>query len=651
MIDPSSNHNAAAELYEPHTGTWLFRSPQYDQWLTGSTQFFWVHGIPGAGKTVLLSFVVQTIQKYCQSEEPGITSLIPAFSVIAQLFNTVYLLVDALDETQDQTKLVSTLKRLTDLKFGTVKILATSRREADIDALLCETPHISLSNPLVDEDIRLYIREMLSKDYRFAEWPKSLSREVEAALVGGAKGISVKRFHIDLLRSAKNLDETYERILVSISDRSRPYAQRALQWLSEPVNESRLTPDVLAVAITMPCQDGEPTPREKLLSLTRLHNICACLITVVDLNYLIPRLTPRLAHYTVKEFLFSDRIKNTQACSFFASSRSASLIFANTLVKFLLSFDATLVRGHDSPFSSPATSSDSENEMVGLQGFYGYAIHSWYECAKRVDDQGGDDEIYDLIFKLLDPDRDGFEIFRTRTIISHEDAVLPDWLIDEENWSSAVLAYLCKLGLLGVAKTWLERHPSLAVNQFHLEPGPTFFELYCAFDSKSEGSPLHIAAANGEQDLVRHFILDDRVDYAARSSDYLCPLGIIIISDMPKDIICEFLQMMIKNGADINPCRVSRTPLELAVMDDTGNFSVVKLLVDYGVDVNAIGDADPGDDFIYGGPDDYSTPLESVESRLLVRRRYSKSEEGLERVVELLKSHGATIGEIINELS
>jgi hypothetical protein len=135
------------------------------------------------------SVPAEVMQLFYDGVEPRITSLRSAFSAIVRLFNTVYLLVDALDETQDQTKLVSTLKDMTGAEFANVKILATSRIEADIDRLLCEMPHISLSNKLVDEDIRLYIRETLSENDRFARWPKSLSREVEAALIDGAKGM------------------------------------------------------------------------------------------------------------------------------------------------------------------------------------------------------------------------------------------------------------------------------------------------------------------------------------------------------------------------------------------------------------------------------------------------------------------------------
>lgn len=238
--DPSPKHNASIELHEPHTGNWLLRSPEYAEWLTGSTKLFWVHGIPGAGKTVLLSFIAQRVQEHCRQKaprcagfcyyycdftrnqdetshllrwvigqlcrqsgfvpkdamqlyragvEPSNRSLVSVLSVLFRLFDAVFLVVDALDETRDQTRLVSTLLSLTAVEFPNVKILATSRREPDIERLLCQVPHMSLSNPLVDEDIRLHINETFSRDHQFVHWRASLSSDVKNALVSGAQGM------------------------------------------------------------------------------------------------------------------------------------------------------------------------------------------------------------------------------------------------------------------------------------------------------------------------------------------------------------------------------------------------------------------------------------------------------------------------------
>ena len=66
-IDPSPNHNTACALHDSHTGTWITRSDEYQEWKNGSSRLFWLHGIPGAGKTILFSYVVEDIQQYCKT--------------------------------------------------------------------------------------------------------------------------------------------------------------------------------------------------------------------------------------------------------------------------------------------------------------------------------------------------------------------------------------------------------------------------------------------------------------------------------------------------------------------------------------------------------------------------------------------------------
>ncbi|KAJ7706636.1 hypothetical protein B0H14DRAFT_3026059, partial [Mycena olivaceomarginata] len=44
------------------TGKWLFTDPHFQQWESGSGKTLWCHGIPGAGKTVLVSMVINQVK-------------------------------------------------------------------------------------------------------------------------------------------------------------------------------------------------------------------------------------------------------------------------------------------------------------------------------------------------------------------------------------------------------------------------------------------------------------------------------------------------------------------------------------------------------------------------------------------------------------
>src|SRR5207248_1272100 len=107
----------------------------------------------------------QVSEMFQDGTEPSTASLTSAFSATCRAFRCVYLLVDALDESQDRSKLLSTLTCLISPEFPNVKILAASRQEPDIERMLRRvSQEISLSNPLVDEDIRQYIQTVLSSD-------------------------------------------------------------------------------------------------------------------------------------------------------------------------------------------------------------------------------------------------------------------------------------------------------------------------------------------------------------------------------------------------------------------------------------------------------------------------------------------------------
>lgn len=66
-IDPSSLHHRAQANYEPGTCDWATRLPQWPEFLSGKGHCLWVHGIPGAGKTILASQLIDKIEKHCEA--------------------------------------------------------------------------------------------------------------------------------------------------------------------------------------------------------------------------------------------------------------------------------------------------------------------------------------------------------------------------------------------------------------------------------------------------------------------------------------------------------------------------------------------------------------------------------------------------------
>jgi hypothetical protein len=240
--DPSPLHNRAWKVHEPHTSGWILRSPEWNQWLTGDTRCLWMHGIPGAGKTILTSFIVEQVKLHCknrqqsghsyyycyfghnqdeaspflrwtiaqlcrqancvsefvhqlykQGGQPSLTELMLALEITLQGFDIAYITIDALDESKPREDLLRVIRDLaTDSRFSKIHCIVTSRTYIDIEQSLEPISHsMAMSNALVDEDIRKHVHSALHSETRFQRWPADILTEVEDALVRGSKGMYV----------------------------------------------------------------------------------------------------------------------------------------------------------------------------------------------------------------------------------------------------------------------------------------------------------------------------------------------------------------------------------------------------------------------------------------------------------------------------
>lgn len=128
---------------------------------------------------------------YIDGEQPTTANLTLALSTVLLYFHRVHLVVDALDESLDQRYLLDLLVHIAkDESFSKIKLIVTSRKELDIQrALESVSMSISLSNPRVDQDLRVYVQGQLRGDRKLSRWPASLRAVIEDTLVEGAQGI------------------------------------------------------------------------------------------------------------------------------------------------------------------------------------------------------------------------------------------------------------------------------------------------------------------------------------------------------------------------------------------------------------------------------------------------------------------------------
>ncbi|KAK0667272.1 hypothetical protein QBC41DRAFT_254570, partial [Cercophora samala] len=406
-VDSSANHNSALQLHEAGTGDWTFQTDEWRTWTSGTKPLLWLYGIPGAGKTILASYLIETIKAratvqkdtipegiayhYCYHARQGshlderpkllaavinqlcrqlqyipeklkfartsgactLADLMEILQDLAKQFNRINIVIDAVDEAGERQLLLFFLYMLiTHPKLSNVHILATSRDEVDIRrALEPIALTLSMSNPIVDQDIRRYVHRTLHLDQKFAAWPGPLLEEIEDALVKGAKGMfRWANCQILTLRTLNKqqavrkalttlpttLDETYERILCSIPDASKPLAFRALailcsdKGLSTPLTAELLRSAVLWGDVIADGQDQKASDRDhQLFGIEALQEVCICLLAISPdvsqahiyfdghgLDWGCVGRSIRLAHYTVKEYLMSERIRSGRASAF-----------------------------------------------------------------------------------------------------------------------------------------------------------------------------------------------------------------------------------------------------------------------------------------------------------------------------------------------
>ena len=70
---PSTNYNKALRQRQEGTGLWFLQNSVYVQWKTQQNSRLWIYGIPGCGKTILSSTIIEDLkilfpqQRFCTS--------------------------------------------------------------------------------------------------------------------------------------------------------------------------------------------------------------------------------------------------------------------------------------------------------------------------------------------------------------------------------------------------------------------------------------------------------------------------------------------------------------------------------------------------------------------------------------------------------
>jgi ankyrin repeat protein len=150
----------------------------------------------------------------------------------------------------------------------------------------------------------------------------------------------------------KDLDETYDRILLNIINEDADEAFAALQWLA--YSERPMYLDELAEAIVIKPNRYSLESRDRLLDPYEVLHICPSLVVLdnediqerdEEYDHNIEhfedhtRKVVSFAHFSIKEYLISDRIRKGPASRFSVSAHAAHAFIGQTCLSYLLAFD------------------------------------------------------------------------------------------------------------------------------------------------------------------------------------------------------------------------------------------------------------------------------------------------------------------------
>ncbi|KAI3326446.1 ankyrin repeat-containing domain protein [Xylariaceae sp. AK1471] len=250
--DPSTNLNIALKNRHLGSGQWLLQLPVYSTWQSERNSFLWLYGIPGCGKTILSSTIIEDLTKkgtshgllyfyfdfndsskqnfdmmlrslinqlYNKSkdvrssldslysscsqgrQQPSLESLSASFRDMVELAGEVWIVIDAVDEctTRDGYPVGGLLPWIQSLQDyqANIHLLLTSRPEQDIEAAIKDRNRdrdiiIPIQNDSVKEDINAYVYARVREHGELSRrWHsrQKIQSDIETTLIKKADGM------------------------------------------------------------------------------------------------------------------------------------------------------------------------------------------------------------------------------------------------------------------------------------------------------------------------------------------------------------------------------------------------------------------------------------------------------------------------------
>ncbi|KAJ7681640.1 ankyrin repeat-containing domain protein [Mycena rosella] len=582
---------------QPRTGEWLLQSDQFKSWSAGVGKILWCPGIPGAGKTVLASVVVDHLretlaqggnigvaaiylnhketevqtpwnllagiwrqlvfrkpvslavhQLYEMHREPRTRPSLEIFhdvlvSTVAE-YSKVFLIVDALDEYPENERNIL-LNNLSNLG-QTVNLLLTSRPHINIHTTFESMQTLEIR--ATAHDVRTYVDEQITKSSRLSKHIQSrpdLREEIETQIVGRSDGMFLlAKLHIISLTTKHTVKAVREALTNMPSDLQNTYEEVMAHIIRQNDEDRKLALSALSWISNAKRLLRVPELREALAvepgtkaldpdNLLDMDIVLSVCAGLITVDQADG--VVRLVHYTTQQYL--DRVQTT----YFPSAQTD---IAFTCITYL-SFDTFAPWIHD--------------------------IYSFkYE--------------YPLLLYTLEY---GLVHARGQPEFDLKDILL-EFLANATQWISTWESHRSfKTFRMRVAKTrlWITAFFNLREMAQHL----------ISINEPLDGGPLQTAMVNGDQEMIRLFI-ENGADMDGLTLHVASYFG-----------YGAAVSLLLAQGADINVRGATDgvnlyeygvgygTALEAASAQ--GHEAVVRLLVEKGADVNVTGGSYSGSAF------------------------------------------------------
>lgn len=126
-----------------------------------------------------------------KKQEPPLESLKGVLHSILTKSAKGIIVVDALDECSDPEELVQFIGEMKSWEIANFRQLVVSRQHFEgTDALEELQPvHVAIQDDVANNDIKMFVQEILKKDLKLKRWPVKVKNEIEIALVSKSSGM------------------------------------------------------------------------------------------------------------------------------------------------------------------------------------------------------------------------------------------------------------------------------------------------------------------------------------------------------------------------------------------------------------------------------------------------------------------------------